>query len=454
MPNYADAVLQQHSQHGSTVHSTTHSQAHSIVSSPSPSPVPAEQSNVPFKPSDLKGLNEDRHSEEDEEMDDAGEGMTSDTPNRRLSSGTAEGRRKQATAIVLLGVIGAEYGHEVEQSRLKTDDTRRKSIIDGFGPGNYTLARSTSKALAYLLLAPPSPGLPLHTSLRRAAIDLIGRGFTVWEPYLDVSKILVGLLDLCSDSEKLIPSMSFGLPLTPVADSCRTSRHAISLIATARPPAFITTLAKEVARHNTMQQNVQHLNISIHQNVLVRARPEILKNMELLIDKMQSDVADLIIESVDIVIHCLDHQQLKTRGLGEIFPAICKFLNVTYCTATRRIAVGAKNGNLAIYELKTPKSQIIPAHGAAVTACCFSPDGKYLATYSAGENKISFWLTASGGLFGLGNAQTRCVRTFNSPPMSDSVRATGPMKMARLIWVANKSVILMFADGSEHRYTV
>ena len=46
------------------------------------------------------------------------------------------------------------------------------------------------KALTYLLLAPPSPKLPLHTSLRRAAIDLIGRGFTVWEPHLDVSKAL------------------------------------------------------------------------------------------------------------------------------------------------------------------------------------------------------------------------------------------------------------------------
>jgi hypothetical protein len=136
-----------------------------------------------------------------------------------------------------LGVIGAEYGHETEQSKRKpNDETRRKSVIEGFGPGNYTLARNTSKALAYLLLAPPSSSLPLHTSLRRAAIDLIGRGFTVWEPYLDVSKILLGLLELCCDSEKLVPSMSFGLPLTPAADSCRTARHAISLIATARPP--------------------------------------------------------------------------------------------------------------------------------------------------------------------------------------------------------------------------
>lgn len=37
-----------------------------------------------------------------------------------------------------------------------------------------------------------------------------------------------------------------GLPLSPAADSARSARHALSLIATARPPAFITTIAKEV----------------------------------------------------------------------------------------------------------------------------------------------------------------------------------------------------------------
>lgn len=60
-------------------------------------------------------------------------------------------------------------------------------------------------ALTHLLLAPPSPRLPAHTALRRAAVDLIGRGFTVWEPYLDVSKVLLGLLELCCDSDRLVP---------------------------------------------------------------------------------------------------------------------------------------------------------------------------------------------------------------------------------------------------------
>jgi hypothetical protein len=44
-----------------------------------------------------------------------------------------------------------------------------------------------------------------YSSLRRAAIDLIGRGFTVWEPFLDVSKVLLALLELCCEADNLVP---------------------------------------------------------------------------------------------------------------------------------------------------------------------------------------------------------------------------------------------------------
>lgn len=217
----------------------------------------------------------------------------------RKPSSLAELKRKQTTAVVLLGVIGAEFGQDIMDSnrnRRQSDDARRRSIVEGFGIGNNNLARLTAMALTHLLLSPPTKKLPAHTPLRRAAIDLIGRGFTVWEPYLDVSKVLLGLLEMCSDADKLVPSMTYGLPLTPKADSCRTARHALTLIATARPAAFITTMAREVARFNALQQNAQTLNVNITNSVLYKAKPEILRGVELLIDKMQNEMADLLVE--------------------------------------------------------------------------------------------------------------------------------------------------------------
>lgn len=62
------------------------------------------------------------------------------------------------------------------------------------------------------------------------------------------------------------------------------------------------------------------------------------------------------------------------------------------------ILVGAHNGHLAIYELRQNKCQMIPAHAQPVTALAFSPDGKYLVSYSCSENKLSFWQTSTGNI--------------------------------------------------------
>lgn len=55
-------------------------------------------------------------------------------------------------------------------------------------------------------------------------------------------------------------------------------------------------MAKEVARYNAMQQNAQTLNINMNNNVLHKAKAEILRGVELLIEKMQSEMSDLLVE--------------------------------------------------------------------------------------------------------------------------------------------------------------
>ena len=74
-----------------------------------------------------------------------------DIPAHKLSV-SFESRRKQATAIVMLGVIGAEFGHEMEPSRTKTEEGKRatkggKGTVEGFSLTNYSLSRHTSKFL-------------------------------------------------------------------------------------------------------------------------------------------------------------------------------------------------------------------------------------------------------------------------------------------------------------------
>ncbi|KAK6034594.1 hypothetical protein COOONC_27898 [Cooperia oncophora] len=65
--------------------------------------------------------------------------------------------------------------------------------------------RATALSLLELLVAAPSPLLPVHSPLRRAAIDLLGRGFVHWEPHLEIGKVVLGLLDLAANTDKQPP---------------------------------------------------------------------------------------------------------------------------------------------------------------------------------------------------------------------------------------------------------
>ncbi|XP_023324405.1 WD repeat-containing protein 7 isoform X4 [Eurytemora carolleeae] len=306
----------------------------------------------------------------------------------------AAAKRNQTTAVILCGVIGALFDLELEK------DEKKEGGIPAL---DTVMTRLTAKALMYLVLSPASEQLPAHTPLRRAALDLIGRGFVLWEPHLEVSKVLLGLLDMASEADKWVPSQKYALPLTPVADCCRTARHALSSIAKARAGVFITSIAKEIARYNTLASNQQTLNVNLNHHVLSRSKAEVLHVLETLInlDTTISEIKDLLTDVIDIILHCVDHNHLKQKPLQEVFPPVQTFHQVSHCLATRRIAVGTKSGSMVMYELRASKVQTIPAHQAAITALSFNTDGKNLVTYSAPENKLSFWQTSTG-MFGLG----------------------------------------------------
>ena len=93
-------------------------------------------------------------------------------------------------------------------------------------------------------------------------------------------------------------SVTFGLPLTPKADACRTARHSLSLVATAKPATFIITMAREVARFNSMLQNAQaqQYQYSLHASVLSKAKSEILRILQVLVEKAAPDIVDHLFE--------------------------------------------------------------------------------------------------------------------------------------------------------------
>ena len=106
------------------------------------------------------------------------------------------------------------------------------------------------------------------------------------------------------------------------------------------------------------------------------------------------------------VLHCVDHNHLKGKSLSEVFPPLCLFPQVSHSVHSRRIAVGTRSGELALYEMRSSKVQTLKGvHGGGpVLAVAYSPEGKHLATYSAADNRLHFWQTSTG-MFGLGTVK-------------------------------------------------
>ncbi|OON18275.1 WD domain, G-beta repeat protein [Opisthorchis viverrini] len=132
--------------------------------------------------------------------------------------------------------VGAQSTSEptIQQFCEDTSD-ENYAVPEGFRVDNYQLARALSQCLTALLLnrVPQASSTPLHgpdfssgdspstaasamaamlssnvhTSLRRAAIDLLGRGFIVWEPYVDLNQIINALLPLTAKAESLLCSL-------------------------------------------------------------------------------------------------------------------------------------------------------------------------------------------------------------------------------------------------------
>lgn len=358
-------------------------------------------------------------------------------PVRGSEPPTAEGgeagiqqvRRNQATSIILLGVIGAEFGDELNRA---------------------DLTRATAVSLLELLVAAPSNLIPVHSPLRRAAIDLLGRGFVHWEPHLEISKVVLGLLDLASNNEKTAKKI-IGAPLNAIEDAARTSRQSLSLIALARPPALITSLSMEVARYNAaaQHQTIQHTVVS----PLLKSRSEVLRIVEELCEKRYNDIIAMLLPVGDILVHCLDITILKHKSMADVFPPIVKFNMVAYCSSSKRIAFGGKNGTCVVHELRATKTHSLPSHNGPIAAVAFSEDGKYLATYGAEDGKINFFQTSQSFL-GMGQAQLKLAKSQPAPTVSVPTTPSGTSFRPRLVWINSKSLTLMLPEGREQRFSL
>ena len=141
---------------------------------------------------------------------------------------------QQYTALIILGVIGAEFCRATDSSK-----AGKNADLEAMESG---VARQVAKALQSVILEKPQPGLSLGTSWRRSAVDLMGRGFHLWSSFISAPHIIMALLDLCS----LCPRGQEGGATSSNLLMGGVARKALSLMVITSARLIIETLSKEV----------------------------------------------------------------------------------------------------------------------------------------------------------------------------------------------------------------
>lgn len=113
-------------------------------------------------------------------------------------------RRKQFVAIIILSLIGAEFGQDVNSNK---NQAPYKTIPQGFSLEDHSILKRISTALSNLVTNRQLQ----YDITRRAAIDLMGRGFSIWEPFIQPTFVLLSLLELSADAELYTPKYFFFL---------------------------------------------------------------------------------------------------------------------------------------------------------------------------------------------------------------------------------------------------
>ena len=197
-------------------------------------------------------------------------------------------QQQQTTSLVILGMIGAEFNSTGKttptESRKGSKGTRRRGethtggtlmcwreishiqLLDCISYLSFVvavessleeseildpaIARQTAKTLQAVLLEKPAHRSSIYSSLRCSAAELMGRGFHLWENYVDVAAVIMGLLDL---------AITPGLPSLSGADEKSGKRHraikfmadiarrALNLMVLLRPVTIVSAIAKEVS---------------------------------------------------------------------------------------------------------------------------------------------------------------------------------------------------------------
>ncbi|EGG22044.1 WD40 repeat-containing protein [Cavenderia fasciculata] len=227
--------------------------------------------------------------------------------------------------------------------------------------------------------------------LTLSAVELIGKGFSLWR---DAIKDLPGLLKCL---------FSLTMQNDPLSS---TSINSLLLIGAIDPKNFIQTIGDEVSNESNGTNSTIHALVLL--GLLIKNNPDSAL-------PYLPRVIDCILKSLDPHMPSLRESCLK-QTTAVLHLMVNKYPTVSFHHETQRLILGALDGTLVIYDLKTAtRWHRIEAHERSyISAVSFSDGGKSISSYSTKDNLLKIWQTSTS-FFGLLSSQFACTKTIKMP---------------------------------------
>ncbi|KAJ3307604.1 hypothetical protein HDU76_004502, partial [Blyttiomyces sp. JEL0837] len=342
--------------------------------------------------------------------------------------------KNNARAAIILGIIGCEAPKLL----------------------NDRLCKEVAESLDILLKE------DARSPYRSFAIELLAKGFSVWEPYINNSAVLRSIISSTNISATT-PTKEGSAPSSS-STLASAARQAIVQIATVNPSLFLNTVTFDIGHAKTAAERLGALKLL---GMFISKKPAIILSH-------LAQIIEAMVKSLDPNIPGMREslQPIITSNFAEI---VKTFPTVSFHHGTQKLAAGTNEGTVIMYDLKTAtKVQILEGHTKALSAVAFSPDGRLIATFSLPEGNVRFWQPSTGFFNSLvgafsgnsANAATAALasvggvglmksfREFNIGLAGAGASNTDILREVKFEWMSDRSVKLFSVQDFQLVFTV
>ncbi|KAI8913630.1 hypothetical protein EDD86DRAFT_262841 [Gorgonomyces haynaldii] len=263
----------------------------------------------------------------------------------------------------------------------------------------------------------------VKSPFRLLAIELLGLGFSYWEPHINgasMLRLLVSLTGLHQTQLQLTP---------PAMMQARTTLQAIVGF---NAPLVINTLLFDLLHSKSIGERISSLKIL---GSLVSKKP-------LLLYQYVPSMVDAMVKTLDPNNPQLREslQDLITVNIAELVTLSC----VDFHAGSQKLVVGLLDGSIVIYDLRTATRFMVIQTADPVHCVSYSPNGKLLGTLSLTQNTVSFWQPHGGLLNTLVQLShsanpLKPFRTFPLGPKPEQVTLQEVVGQVKFQWLGDRS---------------